>query len=30
MDAEDELELVEMEKLKQTERACLEILKKYE
>uniref|UniRef100_A0A8C3R8H9 Knl1 C-terminal RWD domain-containing protein n=1 Tax=Cyanoderma ruficeps TaxID=181631 RepID=A0A8C3R8H9_9PASS len=30
MDAEDELHLVEMEKLKQTERACLEILKKYD
>ncbi|NXD26934.1 KNL1 protein, partial [Spelaeornis formosus] len=30
MDAEDELDLAEMEKLKETERTCLEILKKYE
>ncbi|NWR24841.1 KNL1 protein, partial [Emberiza fucata] len=30
MDAEDELGLAEMEKLKNTERACLEILKKYD
>lgn len=30
MDAEDELGLAEMEKLKGTERACLEILEKYE
>ncbi|NXR87354.1 KNL1 protein, partial [Hypocryptadius cinnamomeus] len=30
MDAEDELDLAEMEKLKNTERACLEILKKYD
>ncbi|RLV97326.1 hypothetical protein DV515_00011942 [Chloebia gouldiae] len=30
MDAEDELNLAEMEKLKNTERACLEILKKYD
>ncbi|NWZ40834.1 KNL1 protein, partial [Brachypodius atriceps] len=30
MDAEDELDLAEMEKLKKTEKACLEILKKYD
>ncbi|OWK57551.1 Protein CASC5 [Lonchura striata] len=30
MDAEDELNLAEMEKLKNTERSCLEILKKYD
>uniref|UniRef100_A0A803W9R9 Kinetochore scaffold 1 n=2 Tax=Ficedula albicollis TaxID=59894 RepID=A0A803W9R9_FICAL len=30
MDAEDELDLAEMEKLKKNERACLEILKKYD
>ncbi|NWR03473.1 KNL1 protein, partial [Paradoxornis webbianus] len=30
MDAEDELDLAEMEKLRQTERACLEILKQYD
>ncbi|NXQ24062.1 KNL1 protein, partial [Alaudala cheleensis] len=30
MDAEDELDLAEMEKLKETERSCLEILKKYD
>ncbi|KAI1232642.1 Protein CASC5, partial [Lamprotornis superbus] len=30
MDAEDEFDLAEMEKLKNTERACLEILKKYD
>uniref|UniRef100_A0A8C0V8K3 Knl1 C-terminal RWD domain-containing protein n=1 Tax=Cyanistes caeruleus TaxID=156563 RepID=A0A8C0V8K3_CYACU len=30
MDAEDELDLAEMEKLKNTERVCLEILKKYD
>ncbi|NXO70967.1 KNL1 protein, partial [Phainopepla nitens] len=30
MDAEDELDLAEMEKLKKTERTCLEILKKYD
>ncbi|KAM7034846.1 outer kinetochore KNL1 complex subunit KNL1 isoform 1-T1 [Acridotheres tristis] len=30
MDADDELDLAEMEKLKNTERDCLEILKKYD
>ncbi|NXD45108.1 KNL1 protein, partial [Copsychus sechellarum] len=30
MDAEDELDLAEMERLKKNERACLEILKKYD
>ncbi|NXH30746.1 KNL1 protein, partial [Myiagra hebetior] len=30
MDAEDERDLAEMEELKKTERACLEILKKYD
>ncbi|NXW67087.1 KNL1 protein, partial [Hirundo rustica] len=30
MEAEDELDLAEMEKLKKTETACLEILKKYD